>query len=242
MTDELEPKDRIIVDLDVSNLTAAEFIIRDLVRHVGCFRIPLRLHSTVGGPAAVRLINSLGGKAFYSGKFHDTPPNVGMAAKEVARMGVKMFDVHASSGSKALKAAVRNKGDSLVFAVTLFPMLSGEEETIYGSSGIDKVCQFALMAKDAGCDGIICSPKDFEWVCYNRMLESLAKAVSGVFPKWAWGNRKGLLTPGEAIKAGATYVILDASIMNPPKDMGTPAHAAELIAEEISFALEHKEK
>ncbi|MDO8461961.1 MAG: orotidine-5'-phosphate decarboxylase [Deltaproteobacteria bacterium] len=231
----MTPSDRIIVALDVDNLEKAKGLVEGLSPHVGCFKVGLELITAAGAPQVVKFIHTLGGEIFFDGKFDDIPNTVGAASKAVAAMGVKMFNVHASCGIESMKAAVANKGKSLLLAVTV--LTSIDEKTcqhIFGKSPAEKVLQLALDAAEAGVDGIICSPKDLSSLSKESKLKNLMKVTPGVRPDWASkGDQKRTMTPAEAIRAGATALVIGRPITSPPTEIGTPVDAAKKILEEI---------
>lgn len=235
----MEMKDRIIVALDVDNLDKARSLVEILASYVGCFKVGLELLTAVGAPQVVKFVHGLGGKIFFDGKFDDIPNTVGGAAKAVAGMNVKMFNVHASAGIEAMMAAVSNKGQSLVLAVTV--LTSFEENNahlVFGAPSNAKVLQLARDAKLAGCDGIICSPQELELLRRQKELAGLLMVTPGVRPEWAAaGDQKRIMTPAEAIRAGATALVIGRPITKPPAEIGTPADAAKRIAEEIAAVL-----
>src|SRR3989344_5123014 len=238
----MEAKDRIIVALDVDSLDKAKSLVKILAPHVGCFKVGLELLTAVGAPKVVEFVHSLGGQVFYDGKFNDIPNTVGGAARAVAGLNVKMFNVHASAGIEAMMAAVSNKGQSLVLAVTVLTSLEeNNAHLIFGGPSKAKVLQLTRDAKIAGCDGIICSPQELELLGKQKELGSLLKVTPGVRPEWAAaGDQKRIMTPAEAIKAGADYLVIGRPITKPPAEIGTPADAAKKIAEEISAVLQEK--
>jgi orotidine-5'-phosphate decarboxylase len=227
----MELKDRIIVALDVDSLDKAGLLVEMLAPHVGCFKVGLELLTAVGAPMVVDFVHSLGGQVFFDGKFDDIPNTVGKASKTVAAMDVKMFNVHASAGIEAMQAAVDNKGHSLVLAVTVLTSLDENNASlIFGTSVKAKVLQLARDAQIAGCDGIICSPQELEFLGRQKELASMIKITPGVRPNWAdVGDQKRVMTPLEAIKAGATAVVVGRPITEPPAHIGTPVDAVERI-------------
>jgi len=235
----METKDRIIVALDVNNLDKARRLVRHLVPHVSCFKIGLQLLTSYGAPRVAEFIHELGGKVFLDGKFNDIPNTVGEAAAAAAELGVVMFNVHASSGIEAMMAAVRHKGDSKVLAVTVLTSLEeNNAHLIFGAPTKAKVLQLARDAKLAGVDGIICSPQELELLGRQKELDGMLKITPGVRPKWAaTGDQKRIMTPGEAIAAGATALVIGRPITQPPKEVGTPLNAVIRIAEEIANAV-----
>ncbi len=235
----MEAKDRIIVALDVDSLEKAKPLVESLVPHVGCFKVGLELLTAAGGPIAVEVVQSLGGQVFYDGKFDDIPNTVAGAAKAVAGLKVGMFNVHASAGIEAMMAAVANKGRSLVLAVTVLTSLEENNAyLIFGGPSKAKVLQLARDAKFAGCDGVICSPQELELLGKQKELEGLLRVTPGVRPEWAVArDQKRIMTPTEAIKAGADYLVIGRPITKPLEEIGTPVDAAKKIAEEIAAAL-----
>jgi len=235
-----EARDRIFVALDFGNSDKVASLVPYLVPYVGGFKIGLELISAVGGgPRAVKLVQSLRGRVFYDGKFHDIPNTMAGAAREVAGLGVLMFNVHASAGVEAMKAAVANRGDSLVLAVTVLTSLSDSDcQLIYGAPSRDRVMEFALMAKEAGCNGVICSPKELEFLRREPALANMLMVTPGVRSAWAAvGDQKRVMTPAEAIKAGASFLVIGRPITQPPVEIGSPVEAAQRIAEEIAEVL-----
>lgn len=195
--------------------------------------------SAVGGPRAVELIHTFGGGVFYNGKFNDIPNTVGGAARAVAKLNVAMFNVHASAGRKAIEAAVANRGSSLVLGVTVLTSIDEKEcISIFGARPGRKVLQLSRMLLDTGAQGIICSPQELELLGKERALKDMLKITPGVRPIWAPANdQQRTLTPAEAIKAGATALVIGRPITNPPQEIGTPIDAARRIAEEIAAVL-----
>ena len=98
--------------------------------------------------------------------------------------------------------------------------------------------QFALDAKTAKCDGIISSPLELEFLGKEEELRSLLKVTPGIRPEWmpAYDQRR-TMTPAQAIKAGATMLVIGRPITQPPTEIGTPTDAVKKIMEEIASAL-----
>jgi len=235
----MEAKDRIIVALDVDNLAMAGFLARRLAPHVGCFKVGLELLTAEGAPNVVKSVQLSGGRVFYYGKFADIPNFVAGASKVVAKMGVKLFYVHSAAGRKAVEAAVANKGASLVLGVTVLTSIDEAEcISIFGDKPGVKVLQFSRMLAEVGADGIICSPQELKLLGGQIELDNLLKVTPGVRPEWAAvGDQKRVMTPAEAIKAGADYLVIGRPITKPPAEIGTPIDAAKKIAEEIGMVL-----
>ena len=254
----MEAKDRVIVALDVDDPEKAIGIVEQLGPYVGLFKVGLQLiyaifAGLVASPIedvavcnlriARRLFFLLKGKLFLDGKLHDIPNTMGGSSAEVAKIEPVMFNLHASAGIEAMMAVVANKGQSLVLAVTVLTSLEeNNAHLIFGGPSKAKVLQLARDAKLAGCDGIICSPQELELLGKQKELGSLLKVTPGVRPEWAAaGDQKRIMTPAEAIKAGADYLVIGRPIINPPAEIGTPIDAAKKIAEEIATASATKE-
>ena len=238
----VKPKDRIIVALDVSTIHEAEMLVEALAPHVGCFKVGLQLITSVGAPQVVRMIHDRGGRVFLDGKFNDIPNTLGEAATAASLLAVAMFNVHASSGIEGMQAVVKNKGLSEALAVTV--LTSFEENNahlVFGAPSKAKVIQFARDAKLAGMDGLICSPQELPILCKQKELEGFRFVTPGVRPSWAEvGDQKRIMTPTDAIIAGATMLVIGRPITKPPQSIGTPIDAAKCIAVEIEEGLQRR--
>lgn len=257
-TQNMEPKDRIIVALDVPGPTEALKIVKALAPHVGLFKIglqfinstfatlvtPADLESAVGNLIALRnFFEAVTGKLFWDGKLHDISNTILGAVPPLAAMKVRMFNIHVSSGEKAMLEAVENKGNSLVIGVTVLTSLDDRKcFSFYGDGPKAKGLQFTKMAFDCGLDGVVCSPQEVAFIrkeggCASELL----LVTPGVRPEWAAvGDQKRVMTPKEAIRAGADYLVIGRPITNPPPEIGTPVQAAQKIAEEIRNAMEER--
>jgi orotidine-5'-phosphate decarboxylase len=159
---QLKAHERIIVALDVPTLDEAEAIIRELIGHVGGFKVGLELLTAAGSKEVVGMVRNWGGRVFYDAKFHDIPNTMAGAARAVAGLGVWAFNVHASAGAAGIEAAAREKGSSLLLAVTVLTSLDAPSSmAIYGQKPEDQVRFFTRLARQAGADGVICSPRRF---------------------------------------------------------------------------------
>ncbi len=233
-----EPKDRIIVALDVSTADEAKELIDQLAPHVGMFKVGLELFVSTG-PAIVQVIRAAHSECFLDLKFHDIPTTVGRASAKAAALGVSMFNVHASNNIEAMEAAVKNKGGSLVLAVTVLTSFSDDNtREIYNAPTQEKVLQLALLAERAGVDGIICAPTDLEFLRMPWETNRLLFVTPGVRPAWAQSNdQKRVTTPMEATLAGSDHLVIGRPITNPPSEIGSSVEAAKRIAQEIEEAL-----
>lgn len=251
----MEAKDRIIVALDVDTPAKALDLVQDLALHVGCFKIGLQFITAMLGSIIVpkeesnavenlkeirKLFAALDGNILWDGKFDDIPNTIEGASKEVRKIGVHMFNVHASGGIEMMASAMDNTHDQMVLAVTVLTSLSEENaHLIFGAPSKAKVIQFARWAQMAGLDGLICSAQELEVIGKEAELDGLIKVTPGIRPKWAKkkDDQSRKMTPAEAIKAGADYLVIGRPITKPPKEIGGPIDAAKKVVEEISQAL-----
>src|SRR5678816_4778528 len=176
-------RERLIVALDVDNLEQAEELVRLLAREVGMFKIGKQLF-THAGPQAVRLIQHLGGEIFLDLKFHDIPNTVAKAAIEATRLGVKMFNVHASGSLEMMRTTVKEvervcrrekRRRPIMLGVTVLTSLGQEDLLRLGVEHkiADQVVRLALLTKEAGMDGVVASPHevaDIRHACGHRFV------------------------------------------------------------------------
>lgn len=226
-----EPTSRLIVALDVPTLSEAADLARRLAPHLAGVKIGSQLF-TAEGPRAVHAMHDLGLRVFLDLKFHDIPNTVGGAVAAATSLGVWMLNVHASGGPAMMAAAATGAGGrTLVLGVTVLTSL--EEKDLQATLGTvrtlrDHVLHLAREAKAAGLDGVVASPHeiaDIRQACGPGFLI----VTPGVRPAGAErGDQRRVMTPGEAIRAGADYVVVGRPILA-AKD---PVEAAQRITEE----------
>ena len=161
--------EKLIVALDVSTRDQAFELVKQLDGEVGAFKIGMQLYNSEG-PDIVRDIQRIGGKVFVDLKFHDIPNTVGQTSRVMVRREAFMFTLHASGGFKMLKAAADSCADEaallkvdkpLLLAVTVLTSISQDAfNNEIGLSGTieQQVTKWAALAKQAGIDGVVCSP------------------------------------------------------------------------------------
>jgi orotidine-5'-phosphate decarboxylase len=223
----------------VDDLADAQELIGELSPHVGAFKVGLQLLTAQGAPTVVQTIHELGGRVFFDGKFDDIPNTIAGASRAVAELGVWMFNVHASAGAQAVAAAAANKGNSLLASVTVLTSLSdADAAAVFGASSAEhQVLQLARLSAAAGADAIICSPQELPMLRADDNLRDIMTVVPGIRPKWAAADdQQRIMTPADAVAAGATYLVVGRPIRRPPPEIGGPADAARRIAEEIDAA------
>ena len=226
-------KDRIIVALDAVRSDRISSLVTGLLPYTRCFKIGPEL-ITAAGPRIIRRIHSLGGSVFYDVKFNDVPTAVGRASRAAADLGVAAMSVHASAGINAMASVVGGKGNAFVFAATVLTSMEDHEcRLTFGMSLRGRVLCFARNAKSAGCDGIICSAEDLSFF-HGERPDGLLRITSGIRPDWApLNDHHRVLTPAEAVRSGATHLVIGRPITDPPSGIGMPADAVKRIAEEV---------
>ena len=218
-------KDKIIVALDVAAADEARRIIADLRGEVGAFKIGLQLF-TAAGASFVREAVEDGNRIFLDVKFHDIPNTVAKAAVEVARLGVWMFNVHASGGAEMMRRTVENvreicERENLVqpkiIGVTV--LTSSNQETLK-ETGIDReidsqVVNLAQLTAKCGLDGVVASPLEVEKIRRNVERENFLIVTPGIRPSFATNDdQKRVMTPKEAVRCGADYLVIGRPITN----------------------------
>lgn len=232
----LEPRDRLMVALDVASLGEAETLLDRLDGVARTFKVGSQLF-TAAGPAAVELIRKRGARVFLDLKFHDIPATVAGAVREAGRLGVSFLTVHASGGSAMLRAAATAAGQApgerpLVLAVTVLTSLDRaalqrELEVPLAVEG--HVVHLAELAREAGCDGIVASPREAR--ALRTVLGPAALLVTpGIrLASAARDDQVRTATPRAARRAGADYVVVG----RPITAAADPAAAAEAIVREL---------
>jgi orotidine-5'-phosphate decarboxylase len=232
-------RERLIVALDVDDLEQAIDLVRLLAVEVGMFKIGKQLF-THAGPQAVRLIQDLGGEIFLDLKFHDIPNTVAKAAIEATRLGVKMFNVHASGSLEMMRTTVKEvkrvcqRGRlrrPIMLAVTVLTSLDQEDLQRVGVEHrvADQVVRLALLTKEAGMDGVVASPHevaDIRVACGRRFVI----VTPGIRPAESRpDDQQRVMTPGDAVRAGVDYIVVGRPILE-AKD---PVSAARTIVAEM---------
>lgn len=240
MANTITSRDRIALALDVDNDHDALAIVAELKDSVGVFKVGHQLF-TAYGPDIVRRIIGMGGRVFLDLKYHDIPNTVAKASAEAVKLGVSIFNVHSLGGIDMMKAAAESAKETaekynlpapMVLAVTILTSMdekSMRKELKITRSLQREVAHLARLAQRAGMHGVVASPQEI------RMLRRAVRGAfviltPGVRPAWAdKDDQKRVMTPGEAVKAGADYIVVGRPVL---KAMDRKA-AVEKILEEI---------
>jgi orotidine-5'-phosphate decarboxylase len=212
-------KSKLIVALDVESYDQATALVRDLAGVVDVFKVGSQLFTRTG-PKIVEFINDAGKRVFLDLKFHDIPNTVAKAVESVAALKVFMLTVHASGGPEMLKAAVGVPSHPVILGVTVLT-------SIAGNVGAD-VLRYARLAKECGLNGVIASPHEIKML-RAELGQDFLIVTPGIRPAWVEaGDQKRVMTPAEAVAAGANYIVVGRPILAAQDRRGA---AAKIIAE-----------
>jgi len=234
-----DPRQRLIVALDVSSAAAAQKIVAAVGDSASCYKVGMQLY-TAEGPKVVRDLVASGRKVFLDLKYHDIPHTVAAAVREAASLGVSMLTIHASGGGKMVRAATeaaRNQNTALtVLAVTVLTSFDDSDLVELGLHGCvqDQVLRLSALALAHGCQGVVASAR--EAPALRRELKgAFAIVTPGVRPAGAEpGDQARVVTPAEAIAAGATHIVVG----RPITAAADPASEARAILSQIGFSAE----
>lgn len=236
-------REKLILALDVSDAKTALDTVDRFKDYVGMFKIGLELFVSLG-PDIVRQINGRGKKVFLDLKFHDIPNTASRAALAAARLGVYMFNVHASGGfdmmrkcrdSVAELCLKENLARPKILGVTVLTSLSNEN--LKNELGIQHnvnthVKQLSRLSTEAGLDGVVASAHEVATI-RGHFGKGFLIVTPGIRVSWSPpDDQRRTMTPGEAIREGADYLVLGRTVLN-EKD---PAKTLELISAEILTA------
>jgi orotidine-5'-phosphate decarboxylase len=231
-------KDRLIVALDVSSAAAARELATQLRGTIRWVKVGLELY-LAAGTEIVEEMTSQGFSVFLDLKFHDIPNTVAGAVRSAASMGASLLTIHAAGGPAMLRAAAEaaaaTKNAPQLLAVTVLTSMDASQLAAIGieSSAADQVLRLARMAVQSQIRGLVCSPE--EVALLRRELGAEPRlVVPGIRPTGAAvGDQKRIATPADAIRAGASQLVVG----RPITQAADPAEAAQSILDEIGNAL-----
>lgn len=200
---------KVIVALDVEDLTRAEELIRTLKDKIDFFKVGSKLF-TANGVDAIKVITGYKKKVFLDLKYHDIPSVVADAIKLAYKHGVYSVSLHALGGFEMLDLAAKVSPRPKLWAVTILTSLDNKNLSQIGiKEGVcDEVVRLAKLAKKAGVDGLICSPNEIE-VAKKFGLEVITPGIRIYGDK---KDQKRTLTPQEAFSKGVDYVVIGREI------------------------------
>jgi len=239
-----DAKNRLIVALDLDNADSALELHESLRDCVGMFKIGMQLF-TATGPELVRKIVARGSRVFLDLKYHDIPNTVAMAAVEATRLGVSMFNVHASGGREMMQRAAEAVADvaareglprPIVLGVTL--LTSADEDTLQqlgiSDGPANVVRRLAALTKSCGLDGVVASAHELKIIrdeVRDGKFVIVCPGIRGA--QDATHDQRRSMACGEAIRAGADYLVVGRPVLH----AADPVKAARALQEEIQTVM-----
>jgi len=211
-------KDRVIVALDVNTLKEEQRLLDILAGGVRIFKIGMELFYSCG-VKAIELVKKYDREIFLDLKFHDIPNTVYAASKIAARLGVYIFNVHASGGIDMMKKAVEaaeeesersGTGRPKILGVTVLTSLDKAALNKIGmiKTPEEEALNLAELAMEAGLDGVVASPEEINSIRKKAGKDFLI-VTPGVRPEGSdSGDQKRIATPKEAFQRGADYIVI----------------------------------
>lgn len=247
MSDSNAPN-RIFCAIDSADFDAAQGLVRGLAGAVGGIKLGLEFFTANGIEGVRRLAEDAAGgngaaqRLFLDLKFHDIPNTVAAAVRAAMPSAPFMINVHAQGGPKMCRAAADAAAEEAqrlgiarprVLGVTILTSLDDDDLAQLGQGkAADQVRRLAQLSQDNGLDGVVCSA--FEASSLRAQCGAdFTLVVPGIRPgASAADDQKRVMGPGDAVKAGADYLVIGRPITRAPD----PAAAARAIAEEIAAA------
>ena len=234
-------RDRLVFALDLPDPKEAMECARSLRGSLRWIKVATTLF-TRGGAPLVADLRGLGFDVFLDLKFHDIPAQVQGACRAAAGLGVGLMTVHAGGGRAMLEAAAFGAAQGAkdadcppprVLAVTVLTSLDGSDLADVGvTRGVeDQVLALARLARDAGCGGIVASPKELP-LLRPAVPRPFGILTPGIRPAGAAvGDQKRVTTPGDAIRGGSDWLVVGRPIRNAPDRVAATAAILEEMAE-----------
>jgi len=228
----MKPQDRLIIALDLPTVTAAQEAVEAVGAAGAFYKIGYQL-MPIGGLDLAQSLSDAGKKTFLDFKFHDIGATVERGVKSVCKFGGDFLTVHAEPD--VLKGAVEGRGDDPRLKILGVTVLTSLDQAALAKMGIemaisDLVLKRAEFAAEAGADGVVASAKEAAAI-RARFGDALMIVTPGIRPAGASANdQKRIVTPADAIKAGADYLVVGRPIIQ----ADDPADAARAIADEIA--------
>jgi orotidine-5'-phosphate decarboxylase len=232
----MDPRDRLIVALDVASVDRAETLIQQLGDAVAFYKIGYQL-AFAGGLRLAETLVGAGKKVFLDLKLHDIGNTVAKGVESVARIGASFLTVHAYP--QTMRAAVAARPAGLrILAVTVLTSYDNADlaEAGYVGAVSDLVMRRAMQARETGVDGLVCSAGEAA-ALRPAIGAQMTLVTPGIRPMGAAsGDQKRIMTPAAAIAAGADYLVVGRPIL----EASDPRGAATAIIAEIATACSHK--
>ncbi|MEP7016134.1 MAG: orotidine-5'-phosphate decarboxylase [Verrucomicrobiota bacterium] len=202
--------EKIIVALDVATRQEALGLVKELCDQISFFKIGLQLY-TAEGPEIVRAVRATGANVFLDLKLHDIPNTVARAVESAAKLDVGMLTIHLSGGGEMIRAAVGARNNTMsILGVTVLTSATAETLHVTGvSDTIDnQVLRLAKLGVENGINGIVASALEIRPL-RKEFDDKIRLVVPGIRPIGSEAaDQKRVMTPSEAIEAGADYLVI----------------------------------
>lgn len=236
----MKPSDRIFCALDTTDVDAAVGLAKRLQGTVGGIKLGLEFYCA-NGAKGFEAVAGTGMPIFLDLKFHDIPNTVAGAIRAVAPLQPSILTIHTQGGPEMMRRAAETAAEEAdkhgankpwVVGVTILTSLDDTDlaQMAIQNNTETQVPLLARLAKQNGLDGIVCSPKEIGLV-RNQLGTDFKLVVPGIRPAGsAAGDQKRVMTPQEAVSAGASVLVIGRPITQAPD----PAAAARAIADSLS--------
>jgi len=235
-------KDYLIFPLDVPTYDEAIRYVELLKEHVGLFKVGLELFVSVGPKIISAIKERSDAGIFLDLKFHDIPATVKSAFLAASVYGVTFTTVHCDEGMDLLRSVVDNNPSGIkILAITVLTSLESKnlKELGYQDKYIADITELVMLkarlAKEAGCSGVVCSGLEVEKIKAELGKDFIA-VTPGIRPRWSIigkDDQKRIITPDQAIKRGADYIVVGRPIRTAEK----PIEAAKRVLGDIETAI-----
>jgi orotidine-5'-phosphate decarboxylase len=236
--------DKLLVALDVESGERAMHLVHALGGLAGGFKVGNRLF-TLEGPALVRRIVDAGSRVFLDLKYHDIPNTVEQAVEAAVGTGAWMINVHASGGTAMMQAAARaaremsarlGRPTPLMIGVTVLTSMDQEALRATGVERpvLDQVIALARLTRQAGLQGVVASAQETPAIrqACGPDFQIVTPGIRGAAAGADRNDQSRTMGPAEAIRAGASYIVVGRPIIAAPD----PRAAAAAIVEELAHA------
>jgi orotidine-5'-phosphate decarboxylase len=204
----MQARDRLVVAADLSARDEILSLADEMHGIAGIIKLGLQAF-IANGPSIVREIVDRDEDVFLDLKIHDIPNTARSAVAEAAGLEASMITVHAAGGAAMLRACAE-VGGPLLLAVTVLTSLDQEELLGIGYSGtpFDNALRLAKLAHECGLRGVVASPLEIQAI-RTACGEGFTILTPGIRPSGSdAGDQRRTMTPGEAIAAGADYIVV----------------------------------
>lgn len=236
---ELKPSERILCALDTVNVAEASSLAKTLAPYTGGIKLGLEFFGA-NGPQGFNEVAKANENVFLDLKLHDIPSTVAKAIHSLMPLRPNIMTIHTAGGPAMMKAAADAATDAaknvgckrpIIVGVTILTSLDENdlEKVGYQNNVADQVVRLAMLAKESGLDGVVCSPHEIS-LLKSACGKDFKLVVPGIRPEGSpKGDQKRVMTPHQAVSLGADYLVIG----RPITQADDPVLSAKSIADEI---------